>query len=60
MLHTTMTSHSSNDKSSHLGYFYWGNLRPWAQILGMRLTNARLLPSLTTIFEVITKTKITF
>ena len=51
MLHTTMTSHSSNDKSSHLGYFYWGNLRPWAQILGMRLANARLLPSLTTILE---------
>lgn len=44
-----MTSHSSNDKSSLIGYFYWGNLRPQAQILGMRLAKARLLPSLTNI-----------
>ena len=39
MIHTPMTSHSSND---------------------MRLASARLLPSLTTILEVITKTKVTF
>ena len=50
-----MTSHSSNDKSILPGYFYWGNLRPWARILGMRLASARLLPSLTTILEVIIK-----
>ncbi len=55
-----MTSHSSNDKSSLIGYFYRGNLRPWAQILGMRLASARLLPSLTTILEVIINNIITF
>ena len=49
MLHHSMTSHSSNDKSSLNCYFYWENLRPQAQILGMRLAKARLLPSLTNI-----------